>query len=130
MSLPSAHPEGTTTGITLTPLSSANLGVQKVDLRTVDSAKLGIYYSDEALKTLSAAQSILGAQMRIVESYAANDSQLAMNLHQASSTAVDANIASDAASLKREQLQQRINFDLLSQAHISTAAVLGLFHGP
>ncbi|MFH0730470.1 MAG: flagellin [Pseudomonadota bacterium] len=105
---------------------SAGAGVSSLDLTTSGNAGNAITIVDAALATIDSARGELGAIQNRFESTIANLQNVAENVTAARSRIVDADFASETASMTRSQVMQQAGVAMLAQANQLPQAVLSL----
>lgn len=99
------------------------------DILTESAADLSIYRLDEAIKNIDAFRGDLGAVQNRFESTIANLMNVSENISAAKSRIVDADFASETASLTKSQILQQAGLAMLSQANQVPQAALTLLQG-
>ncbi len=112
----------TTSTVALTQLNS-------VDISTVDGSNDAIAVIDAALSQVSSQRATLGAYQNRFDSVVNSLSTSAENLTNARSRILDADYASETASLTRSQILQQAGTAMLAQANSIPNSVLTLLQG-
>jgi flagellin len=117
---------GLAAGTTNSVASSAQTGFANLDISTVEGANNAILAMDGALDTVNNARGTLGAVQSRFESAVSNIQIQSENLASARSRIVDADFASETASLTRGQILQQAGTAMLAQANSLPNNVLSL----
>ena len=100
--------------------------VQSLDISSVTGANTAITSIDAAIDTISGIRSELGAIQSRFESVVSNLQTTAENLSASRSRIVDADFASETASLTKSQILQQSGIAMLAQANALPQNVLAL----
>jgi len=100
--------------------------VGAVDISTANGAQTAIDTLDRALTSINSSRADLGALQNRFEAVVSNISRTAENLTAARSRIVDADFASETASLTRGQILQQAGTAMLAQANQLPNTVLSL----
>ncbi len=106
--------------------SSAGAGVSSLDITTVGGASNALTIVDAALATIDSARGELGAIQNRFESTIANLQNVSENVSAARSRIVDADFASETASMTKAQVMQQAGIAMLAQANQLPQAALSL----
>ena len=120
--------EGQTMNFSIGDMSANALGVggSKVDISTQAAAKTAMTTIDEAIKTVSAQRSQLGAVQNRLEHTIANLDTSAENLQAAESRIRDTDMAEEMVTYTKNNILQQAAQSMLAQANQSTQGVLSL----
>ncbi len=102
------------------------LGLDKLDVSTVDGARDGIDIVNEANKKVSAWRSELGAEQNRLEHSFANNRNVAENTQAAESLLRDADMADEMVALSKENILEQAGQAMMSQANQTPQGVLAL----
>ncbi len=112
--------------ISMGNMSASALGVDKLDMTSVDGAQSALSKINKALDTVSAERSKLGAYQNRLE-YAINNIQnTSSNLTSAESRIRDADIAMEMIEFTRNQIVSQSGTAMLAQANMVPQSVLSL----
>jgi flagellin len=114
------------TGAVDTTLSSTGTAINAIDISTASNASTAITSIDAALATISSTRSDLGSYQSRFESVVANAQTAAENLSASRSRIMDADFASETASLTKSQILQQSGIAMLAQANSIPQNVLAL----
>ena len=114
-----------------TDLSSAVVGsaLATLSIATAEGANDAIGSIDQALETINATRSDLGAINNRLEFTMSNLSNITENTSAARSRIVDADFAAESANLSRAQVLQQASQAMLAQANAQPQQVLQLLQG-
>lgn len=114
-----------------TDLSSAIVGsaLASLSIGTAEGANAAIGSIDQALETINATRSDLGAINNRLEFTMSNLSNISENTSAARSRIVDADFAAESANLSRAQVLQQASQAMLAQANAQPQQVLQLLQG-
>lgn len=104
------------------------MGMEDVDISTSSGATTALRRLDDAIDYVSAMRGRLGAQMNRFDAVIANLSISNENLTASRGRIVDADYASETASLARTQILQQASTAMLAQANQQPKMVLSLLH--
>ena len=130
--------EITTNGISATGLQNLNTDLSAtvvgtalatLSISTVEGANSAIGSIDQALETINAIRSDLGAINNRLEFTMSNLSNISENTSAARSRIVDADFAAESANLSRAQVLQQASQAMLAQANAQPQQVLQLLQG-
>ena len=130
--------EVTTNGTTATGLSNLNTdlaslvtgtAIANLSIGTAQGANDALGSIDQALETINATRSDLGAINNRLEFTMANLSNITENTSAARSRIVDADFAAESANLSRAQVLQQASQAMLAQANAQPQQVLQLLQG-
>ena len=115
-------------GFAATTVAATKSGtvVQSLDISSVSGANTAITSIDAAIDTISGIRSELGAIQSRFESVVSNLQTTAENLSASRSRIVDADFASETASLTKSQILQQSGIAMLAQANAIPQNVLAL----
>ncbi|HLG71130.1 MAG TPA: flagellin [Chloroflexota bacterium] len=118
----------TTVGLEIDAQTSMALGVNAVNLTTQTGAESAITPIQDAIDQVTTALTNLGA----IQTNLTNSENLAgsqeLNMQQANSNIVDANISQETVNFTRDQILLQAGTAVLAQANQEHAGVLGLFN--
>ena len=100
--------------------------VSTIDITTKDGANTAIEIVDRALAQINSRRSGIGAQVSRLNSVVSNLSAVSENLAASNSRIMDADFASETASLTRTQILQQASISVLAQANQSPQLALSL----
>ena len=100
--------------------------MKDVDISTFEGAQAAITALDNALDSISAQRSELGAMQNRFESTSTNLQVNSENLSAANSQIRDADFATETAELSRTQVLQQAGISILAQANQRPQQVLSL----
>lgn len=103
-----------------------SLGVDTVDVSTIEGANTAIKRIDAALDTVNANRADMGALQNRFDSTVANLQNVSDNLSAARSRIQDADYASEMANLTKNQILQQAGTAMLAQANSMPQSVLSL----
>lgn len=103
-----------------------SLGVDTVDVSTIEGANTAIKRIDAALDTVNANRADMGALQNRFDSTIANLQNVSDNLSAARSRIQDADYASEMANLTKNQILQQAGTAMLAQANSMPQSVLSL----
>jgi flagellin len=103
-----------------------SIGVDSVDVSTIDGANEAIKRIDAALDTVNANRADMGALQNRFDSTIANLQNVSDNLSAARSRIQDADYASEMANLTKNQILQQAGTAMLAQANSMPQSVLSL----
>lgn len=114
-----------------TDLSSTIVGsaLASLSIGTAEGANAAIGSIDQALETINATRSDLGAINNRLEFTMSNLSNISENTSAARSRIVDADFAAESANLSRAQVLQQASQAMLAQANAQPQQVLQLLQG-
>ena len=118
--------EGQTMNFGIRNMSAEALGVGSIDISKQESAKKAMTTVDEAIKTISAQRSELGAVQNRLEHTIANLDTSAENLQAAESRIRDTDMAEEMVTFTKNNILQQAAQSMLAQANQSTQGVLSL----
>jgi len=130
--------EATTDGTAATGLQSLNTDLSAtlvgsalatLSIGTAEGANAAIGSIDQALETINATRSDLGAINNRLEFTMSNLSNISENTSAARSRIVDADFAAESANLSRAQVLQQASQAMLAQANAQPQQVLQLLQG-
>ena len=111
---------------TFTTRSAATEGISNLSIASYAAAQTGIALVDDALDTVNATRSTLGATQSRFESAVSNQLSTAENLSASRSRILDADFASETADLAKAQILQQSGIAMLAQANAIPRNVLAL----
>lgn len=97
-----------------------------LDISTVDGANKALTSIDNALKTVNAARSDMGAVQNRFASVVSNTAMTTENLSAARSRIMDTDFASETATMTKSQILQQAGTAMLAQANTLPQSVLSL----
>jgi len=114
-----------------TDLSSTVTGsaLSSINVATVEGAQDSIYAIDNALETINATRSELGAINNRLDFTVSNLANVSENASAARSRIVDADFAAETAALSRAQVLSQASQAMLAQANAAPQQVLQLLQG-
>ncbi|WP_163338132.1 flagellin [Desulfopila sp. IMCC35008] len=118
--------EGETIEVALEGSSPQDLGVEELNIRSVDGAQNALAAIDDALATISARRGELGATQNRFESTIANLSNISENVSASRSRVADADYAAEVSNLLRSRILEQAGIAMQSHAKQSAETVLGL----
>ncbi len=120
--------EGQTMEFSIGDMSARALGVDgnKVDLSTQEGAQKATTIIDEAIKTVSATRSKMGAVQNRLEHTISNLDTAAENTQSAESRIRDVDMAEEMVEFSKNNILQQAAQSMLAQANQSTQGVLSL----
>lgn len=118
--------QGQTMNIAIANMSSKALGVDKIDLSTVEGANRAMGMLNKALDTVSAERAKLGAYQNRLEFAINNLRNTHSNLSSAESRVRDADIAMEMIEFTRNQIINQSGTAMLAQANMVPQGVLQL----
>lgn len=119
---------GGATGNTAATMSASS-GVSSIDISTQAGAENALAVIDSAIARIDSERGNLGAVQNRMESTIANLMNVSENVSAARSRIVDADFASETASLTKSQILQQAGLAMLSQANQVPQAALSLLQG-
>lgn len=129
MQIQTGPTEGETLNITIPDMSPEALGLDELDISTIENAQSTITRIDEILENVSQVRSNVGSWMNRLEHAARNIGNYYVNTMSSLSTLEDADIAKQILELTRLQIIRQSNLAMLGQANINNQSVLRLFTG-
>ena len=129
MQIQTGPTEGETLSITIPNMSPEALGLNELDISTIENAQSAITRIDEILENVSQVRSNVGSWMNRLEYAARNIGNYYVNTMSSLSTLEDADIARRILELTRLQIIRQSNLAMLGQANINNQSVLRLFTG-
>ena len=105
---------------------NSKFSVSSIDISTRRGSLVAIDIIDLALQDVSSARADLGALQNRLESTISNLSTTSENLSAARSRILDADFASETASLSRNQIIQQAGVSILAQANQQSQIALSL----
>jgi len=129
MQIQTGPTEGETLSITIPNMSPEALGLNELDISTIENAQSAITRIDEILENISQVRSNVGSWMNRLEYAARNIGNYYVNTMSSLSTLEDADIARRILELTRLQIIRQSNLAMLGQANINNQSVLRLFTG-
>lgn len=117
---------GDTIAVNLTNANTAVAATAAGDVTTVANANTAMTNIDTALDTLNAGRAVLGAGINRLDAAVSNLSTTITNLSAARGRIMDADFASETASLTRSQILQQAGTAMLAQANQLPNNVLSL----
>ena len=118
--------ENQTITLTLASAKADDLNVNQLDVSSKDAAGKAITSVDDALETVSAQRSNLGAVQNRLEHTIANADNTAENLQAAESRIRDVDMASEMVKFSKDNILQQAAQSMLAQANQSTQGVLSI----
>ncbi|EKD80945.1 MAG: hypothetical protein ACD_39C02083G0001, partial [uncultured bacterium] len=112
--------------ISMSNMSSSALGVDKLDMTSVEGAQSALSKINKALDTVSAERSKLGAFQNRLEYAINNINNTSSNLTSAESRIRDADIAMEMIEFTRNQIISQSGTAMLAQANMVPQSVLSL----
>jgi flagellin len=106
--------------------SESGTSISDIDISTLEGANQALTSIDNALQSISAERSNLGAIQNRFESTISNLSVTSENLSAANSRILDADFAAETAALSKTQVLQQAGISILSQANAAPQQVLSL----
>lgn len=107
-------------------IAKDSLGVDSIDVSTIEGANMAIKRIDAALDTVNANRADMGALQNRFDSTVANLQNVSDNLSAARSRIQDADYASEMANLTKNQILQQAGTAMLAQANSMPQSVLSL----
>lgn len=107
-------------------ISVATEGISNLSVATYSAAQVAIALADDALDTVNATRSTLGATQSRFESAVSSQLSTAENLSASRSRIMDADFASETADLAKAQILQQSGIAMLAQANAIPQNVLAL----
>ena len=126
----SGSAEGAQTNVTIPGVSSSQLRISNIDLSSSLSSTNATGQLDNAIVTLGASQSNLGAQQVALQNQVTNNNITANNLTASSSSISDANIGLSTTNATLQQLRSQLSTSLIANNNVLAGGVLGLFVTP
>ena len=111
---------------TFTTRSAATEGISNLSIASYAAAQTAIALVDDALDTVNATRSTLGATQSRFESAVSSQLSTAENLSASRSRILDADFASETADLAKAQILQQSGIAMLAQANAIPQNVLAL----
>lgn len=105
---------------------STTTGVNNLSVTTYSASQIAIALVDDALSTVNATRSTLGATQSRFESAVASQLTTAENLSASRSRIMDADFAAETANLAKAQILQQSGIAMLAQANAIPQNVLAL----
>ena len=123
--------EGQTLRFSIEDMSSAALGVQGTNVRTItqSAASNSITVIDAAIQKVSKQRSILGAVQNRLEHTISSLDTSAENLQQSESRIRDTDMAAEMVEFSKNNILQQAAQSMLAQANQQTQGVLSLLQG-
>ncbi len=118
--------EGQTMQISMGNMSSQALGIDKLDMTSVEGAQTALSRLNKALDTVSAERSKLGAFQNRLEYSINNLRNTSSNLTSAESRIRDTDMATEMIEFTRNQIVSQSGTAMLSQANMVPQSVLSL----
>lgn len=118
--------EGQRTTVTLPSMDIKSLGLDKVNLNSVENAQNALKALDEAISNVSKTQSYVGSTTNRLESAARNLSETMLNLTSSVSILTDTDMARGVMDWVRARLQAQATAGILSQSNVRSYDVLRL----
>jgi flagellin len=115
-----------TIDITTTYLSKGGLGIDTLSIATADSAKAALSTIGTAITTKDSARASFGYKMNRLESSSSVLSIQAENLETAESRISDVDVATEMATMTRNQVLAQAGVSMLSQANTMPQMALSL----
>lgn len=112
--------------ISIATMNATVLGVKSVTVDTHSNASAAMASITSAIKTVSAARSLLGAKQNRLEYTINNLENYSENLTSAESTIRDTDMASEMTNYTKNNILQQAAQSMLAQANQSTQGVLSL----
>lgn len=117
---------GETIEIVIDDVSQEALGLESLDITTVENAGDALEGIDDALAQISDTRSDLGSVQNRFDSTIANLSNISENISSSRSRIADADIAAEVSNLIHGQILQKAGIAMQAQANQSAETVLGL----
>ena len=117
------------TGLNLAGVAQVDYKVATMDISTVDGANKALAAADAALTQVSSTRAQLGAIQNRFSAVVSNLGAASENFSAARSRIMDADFASETASLTRGQILQQAGTAMLAQANSLPNNVLSLLRG-
>ena len=108
-------------------VSSANLGLDAIDVEDPDSFPIGRV--DRAMELLSESQSSVGAAMSRLESALDVEAGVMASMSEGEARVRDAELAVEAAAFAKARLRDQVTTSLLARADVQSDVVLSLLEG-
>ena len=118
--------QGQNMSISIGDMSAAALGVDKLDMTTVEGSQIALSKIDNALGVLSSERSKLGAFMNRMEYTRNNLENAGTNMTESESRIRDLDMASEMTEFSSAQVLQQAATAMLAQANASGQSVLQL----
>ncbi len=118
--------QGQNMQISVGDMSARALGIDKLDMTSVDGAQSALAKLNKALDTVSSERSKLGAFQNRLEHLISNLRNTSSNLTAAESRIRDADIASEMIEFTRNQIVSQSGTAMLAQANMVPQSVLSL----
>ena len=115
-----------TISVSIAGANTNNLGINNLEVATFTDAEAAIASIDKALDSVSDIRSNLGALQNRFESVISNLSNVSENISAAKSRIMDADIATETATLTRNSILQQAGTAMLSQANQQPQLALNL----
>ncbi|OQB45253.1 MAG: putative flagellin YvzB [bacterium ADurb.Bin157] len=110
-------------------MTSQALGIDKIDLTSVEGAEDALEKLNQALDTVSSQRSKLGAYQNRLEYSISNLQNTATNMTAAESRIRDVDIASEMTEYTRNQILSQAGTSMLAQANSLPQTALSLLQG-
>lgn len=117
---------GETIGVSIDKMSQESLGINGLDISTVDGAQTALDSIDKALSTISGARSDLGATQSRFESAISNLGKTSVNSSESRSRIADVNYAAEASNLVQSMILKQAGISVQMQARQSNETALKL----
>ena len=111
---------------TTSSVTQTSSRVSTVDISTVTGANTALAIIDSAITTIDSQRATLGAAASRLDSVVSNLSNVAENSQAARSRIMDADFASETATLAKNQILQQAGISVLAQANAQPQNVLAL----
>ncbi|MBR4328497.1 MAG: hypothetical protein IKP71_01455 [Candidatus Riflebacteria bacterium] len=118
--------QGQNMSISIGDMSAGALGIDKIDMTTVEGSQIALSKIDNALSILSSERSKLGAFMNRMEYTKNNLENAGTNMTDSESRIRDLDMASEMTEFSSAQVLQQAATAMLAQANASSQSVLQL----
>jgi len=103
------------------------LGISSDNLKTMDSSRIAIEHTQEAINRVISQRAEIGAQLSRLEFTYAGNEQYINNTSAAESRIRDADMAKESAEMARQQIKQQASLSMLTQVNQSNQGIMRLF---
>jgi len=117
---------GQTIAVTVSAMTTANLGVSGLAVSTTTSASTAIAAIDTALDKINNQRAIIGAGINRLTYAADNMTNISANVTQSRSTIMDTDYAQASTALAKTQILQQASTAMLAQANQQAQGVMAL----
>ena len=112
--------------VTIEEMNTAALGIEGIDLSTVDGAEAANIAVKKALQNISSNRAVIGAQQNRLEHIVANEENIIENTTAAESSIRDADMAKIMVEYSNLGILEQAGQAMMAQANQSNAGILNL----